>query len=367
VKPIINSYRNKTVLVTGHTGFKGTWLCHWLDMMGARVVGIAVDIPTEPANFNVSGVAGMIKDHRLDIRNTQALAKLVKETDPDFVFHLAAQPLVRYSHAHPLETMTTNAIGTAAVLESLKALDKTVTAIMVTSDKAYDNVEWPWGYRETDFLGGKDIYSASKGMAELAIKGYLHTYFNNAGNVRLGIVRAGNVIGGGDWAPDRIVPDAMRAWSRNEDVKIRSSGATRPWQHVLEPLGGYLHLGAVLADSPALHGEAFNFGPPADQDFTVRDLLEEMQKHWENISWKDMSGGENKIHEAGLLKLNCDKALALLGWHSVLDFAITVEMTVKWYKTFYGNPKAGMRNLTREQISQYLTLAGEQGFRWAHD
>ena len=223
--------------------------------------------------------------------------------------------MVRPSYNSPLETISTNAIGSASILDALRYLDKQVVAVMITSDKAYDNVEWVWGYRETDRLGGKDPYSASKGMAELVIRSYVESFFSSDYSpVRVGIVRAGNVIGGGDWAVDRIVPDCMLAWSRNETVNIRNPEATRPWQHVLEPLSGYIGLASKLSENQDLHGEAYNFGPPATQNHSVRELIDEMEKYWDQVRWRDISQDQKHVHEAGLLKLNCDKALFDLQW-----------------------------------------------------
>jgi CDP-glucose 4,6-dehydratase len=361
-------YRNKTVLVTGHTGFKGSWLCQWLSIMGAKVVGISNDVPTTPSNFEVSKLTDQIRDIRLDIRDLAALKNAVSQIRPDVVFHLAAQSLVRPSYEFPIETISTNALGTANLLETLRGYDREVVAVLITSDKAYDNVEWVWGYRETDALGGKDIYSASKGMAELAIKGFLESFFRNQhSNIRLGIARAGNVIGGGDWARDRIVPDCIRAWSDNQVVDIRNPSATRPWQHVLEPLSGYLALGHALSTEQRLHGEAFNLGPPSNQNYSVSTLIDEMSLHWENVHWNDISDKKNQLHEAGLLKLNCDKALALFDWKPALDFAKTVEMTVNWYKEYYQSSPDSMGGLCRRQILEYCSLAAGQGIDWAYD
>ena len=285
---------------------------------------------------------------------------------PDFVFHLAAQALVRPSYKNPLETITTNAIGSATVLDALRLLNSKVVAIMITSDKAYDNVEWVWGYRESDRLGGKDPYSASKGMAELAIRSYVTSFFNTPdSNVRVGIARAGNVIGGGDWALDRIVPDCMNAWSTGKTVDIRSPHSTRPWQHVLEPLSGYLVLAANLANDVTNHGEAYNFGPSADQNYPVSKLIDEMSKYWDQVKWNDISGSKNHVHEAGLLKLNCDKALFDLDWHSTLEFNETVKMTVEWYKNYYQNQEQSMFNFTINQIDEYTKLAISKGINWA--
>jgi CDP-glucose 4,6-dehydratase len=361
-----NLFAGKTVLVTGHTGFKGSWLSLWLKQLGASVSGVSLDIPSEPCHFNAAKLAKQINDHRLDIRDGDALKKLIQGIQPDFVFHLAAQALVRPSYENPLETMATNAMGSANVLDALRALGKPVVAVMITSDKAYDNVEQVWGYRETDRLGGKDPYSASKGMAELAIRTYVESYFNTAdSNVRVGITRAGNVIGGGDWAIDRIVPDCMQAWSKNEVVDIRSPMATRPWQLVLEPLSGYLALGAALTGSATHHGEAYNFGPPAHQNHSVAELIDEMAKYWDSVRWNDISKSQQHLHEAGLLKLNCDKALFDLSWQPTLKFEETVRMTVEWYKAYYQQPNNSMYGFNVKQIEDFTRLAYDRGMAWA--
>ena len=361
-----DKYQNKTVLVTGHTGFKGSWLSLWLKQLGANVHGISLDTPTDPSHFNAIKLGNQINDHRLDILDEESLKKLVCEIQPDFVFHLAAQALVRLSYQDPIKTITTNAVGSANVLDSLRFLNKPVVAIMITSDKAYDNVEWVWGYRETDRLGGKDPYSASKGMAELAIRTYVESYFReDFSNVMVGITRAGNVIGGGDWALDRIVSDCMKSWSTNQTVEIRNPRATRPWQHVLEPLSGYLTLGMHIHEKNVNQGEAYNFGPHANQDYSVRRLINEMEKYWENVSWTDTSQSKNHLHEAGLLKLNCDKALFDLNWLPTLKFEETVRMTVEWYKEFYEGNSDTMNNYSLSQIKEYTKLAKDRQIEWA--
>lgn len=362
---VLNCYQNKTVLVTGHTGFKGSWLSTWLDELGANVIGLSNDIPSIPSNFVVSALGDTIHDHRLNIQDSEAVKELVQRTQPDFVFHLAAQALVLPSYKNPIETMATNAMGSVNLLDALRILEKPVAAVMITSDKAYDNVEWVWGYRETDRLGGKDPYSASKGMAELAIRSYVDSFFRDPeSTVRIGVTRAGNVIGGGDWAVDRIVPDCMKSWSINEVVDVRSPEATRPWQHVLEPLSGYLVLGAKLSTNQALNGEAFNFGPPAHQNHSVRELINEMSLHWDAVRWNDISQSQQHLHEAGLLKLNCDKALFDLEWQSTLKFEETVRMTVEWYKHYYQNADESMRAFTVAQIKEYVQLAKQRKLPW---
>jgi CDP-glucose 4,6-dehydratase len=365
-----NTYYGKTVLITGHTGFKGSWLTIWLSILGAKVVGISEEIPTTPSNYETILSRLKIIDLRIDIRDKIAICDAVIQCQPDFVFHLAAQALVRPSYDSPLETFTTNAIGTATLLEALRGLSKPVVAIMITSDKAYDNVEWTWGYRESDPLGGKDPYSASKGMAELAIRSYVESFFNGPNsNVRIGITRAGNVIGGGDWAVDRIVPDCMNAWSQGEIVDIRNPYATRPWQHVLEPLSGYLLLGANLAQSANNHGEAYNFGPSAHQSHSVSELIDEMATYWERVRWNDISQDQEHLHEAGLLKLNCDKALFDLNWQPTLKFEETVRITVEWYKNYYQNNEKdntySMFDFAVSQVEEYSQYAKQRGISWA--
>ena len=363
---MIKKFKNKTVLITGHTGFKGSWLCSWLNLLGARVVGLSIDVPTSPSLFSSIKLEDLIEDYRVDVRNTETIKQIIQDVQPDFVFHLAAQALVRESYEDPLGAFSTNAMGTASILEAIRILDKKVVAVLITSDKVYENVEWLWGYREFDRIGGKDPYSASKGMAELAIKSYLECFFSSPeSNVRIGIARAGNVIGGGDWARDRIVPDCIKAWSKNRIVKIRNPKSTRPWQHVLEPLSGYLTLALNLDENSSNHGEAYNFGPPADQNYPVADLIIEMSKHWDNIEWIDASENSDLLQEAGLLKLNCDKALSHLNWTPNLKFQETVKMTIEWYKEFYDKDKENIYPFTISQINEYSQLAKSRNKSWA--
>jgi CDP-glucose 4,6-dehydratase len=364
----MNLFNGKVVLITGHTGFKGSWLSIWLTHLGAKVFGISDGTVSNPSNFSVSEISNAIEDNRLDVRDANAIKKIIENIQPDFVFHLAAQALVRTSYETPLDTITINAIGSANVLDALRSLNKKVVAIMITSDKAYDNVEWIWGYRETDRLGGKDPYSASKGMAELAIRSYVESFFNSSdSNVMVGITRAGNVIGGGDWAVDRIVPDCMEAWASGKTVDIRSPYSTRPWQHVLEPLSGYLCLAENLYLNSKNHGEAYNFGPSADQNYPVSKLIDEMSKYWNQIKWNDVSKNEGHVHEAGLLKLNCDKALFALEWNSALEFEEMVKMTVDWYKEYYQNRAQSMHDFTISQIDLYTKAARLNNISWANN
>jgi len=347
-------YKDKKVLITGHTGFKGSWLTTWLLKLGAKVVGISKDIPTSPSIFKELDLKSKITDYREDIRDLDKIVEIISKERPDFIFHLAAQPIVSLSYSNPIETISSNILGTANILEALRVLDLPITAIMITSDKAYDNVEQVWGYKEDDKMGGKDIYSGSKGGAELVIKSYYHSFFKSNPNIKLAIGRAGNVIGGGDWAKDRIVVDCMEAWSMGELVEIRSPNATRPWQHVLEPLSGYLTLGQALYKDNSLDGEAFNFGPRAEQNHTVKELLIDLSKYWHFDSVEKAFKVTDNIpfHEAGLLKLNCDKALFYLNWHSTLEYKDTIKFTSEWYYDFY-EKSTNMYNRTLKQIEEY--------------
>jgi CDP-glucose 4,6-dehydratase len=356
-------FSGKKVLITGHTGFKGSWLSLWLNQLGANVSGISIDIPSIPSHFIAAKLPNHVNDHRIDICDSDAVKRIVKKLQPDFVFHLAAQALVRPSYDNPIQTMLTNAIGSANMLDALRSLEHRVIAVMITSDKAYENVEWAWGYRETDRLGGKDPYSASKGMAELAIRSFITSFFSSPdSNVQVAVTRAGNVIGGGDWAVDRIVPDCMNSWSNNKVVDIRNPDATRPWQHVLEPLRGYLLLAAKLSIDSSLNGEAYNFGPPANQNYSVRELINEMSSHWDLVRWNDVSNAKAQLHEAGLLKLNCDKALFDLQWQPILEFKETVLMTLEWYRHFYQNSPDSMYNFSISQIEDFTKLDNDRNF-----
>jgi len=360
-----NSFNGKTVLITGHTGFKGAWLTAWLKQLGAKVVGISLEPPTEPSHFAAAKLADSILDYRIDIRNGSRLEEAILSAQPDFLFHLAAQALVRRSYDDPLETWQTNVLGTLHVLEALRKLDKHCAAVIITSDKCYDNVEWVWGYRETDAMGGADPYSASKGAAELAIRSHIKSYFPGASSkVRIASARAGNVIGGGDWAEHRIVPDCVKAWSADNSVELRNPHSTRPWQHVLEPLSGYLSLAIALAQRPELHGEPFNFGPQAQQNHSVLGLVQQMALHWNQVRWQDVSGVATGPYESGLLKLNCDKALHYLQWHAVMGFEDTVRMTAEWYRVYY-QQSVQIAATTNAQIAAYTAIAKQQGLRWA--
>ena len=360
-------FKGKKVIVTGNTGFKGSWLTVWLLQMGAKVTGISKDVPTDPSLFYELQLDKKIDHHFTNICDGAAMKKIFSEVQPDFVFHLAAQPIVSVSYDDPVDTFQTNVIGTANILEALRGVKHPCKAVMITSDKCYDNVEWVWGYREHDALGGKDPYSASKGAAELVIKTYYHSYFSKPDSlVKLVAVRAGNVIGGGDWALNRIVPDCVRAWSRQKAVKIRNPKSTRPWQHVLEPLSGYLRAAQALAEDAPINGEPFNFGPNADQNHTVLELLQVISTHWKFDGLKEHFAIEsnNAFHEAGLLKLNCDKALSYLQWKPVLEFTDTALFTGGWYDAYYNGKKQDMFAYTVEQIAAYENKARQKTLSW---
>ena len=327
-------WTGRRVLLTGHTGFKGSWLALWLSELGARVTGVGLKPDTTPNLFSQLQLAQRLERHHIDdIREPQALAEIVQACQPQVVFHLAAQPLVRRSYQDPLGTWATNVQGSLHVLEALKPLQHPCAVVMVTTDKVYENQEWDYGYRESDRLGGHDPYSASKAAAEIAIASWRASFCGTAPHqsphLAIATARAGNVIGGGDWAEDRIVPDAMRALAAGKPIAVRNPTATRPWQHVLEPLGGYLRLAEALATDPAPPCEAFNFGPQLESNRPVGELVTKMLGHWPG-EWLDQSD-PNAPHEAGLLHLQIDKAHHRLGWQPRWDYATTVARTVAWY------------------------------------
>jgi CDP-glucose 4,6-dehydratase len=360
-------YSNKKVLITGNTGFKGSWLSLWLLELGAKVYGYSKDIPTEPSLFKSLLLEKKIHQNFGDIRDFSKLKSNIENIKPDYIFHLAAQPIVSVSYDSPMETISTNVLGTMNVLEAIRIVNYPCIAVIITSDKCYDNVEWIWGYKETDVLGGKDVYSGSKGAAELVFKSYYYSFFQSGkSDIKIASARAGNVIGGGDWARDRIIPDIMRSWSQGVPVEIRSPNATRPWQHVLEPLSGYLNLGVELSQNNFLHGQSFNFGPKSEYNKTVKELLEDLSSCW-NFSNPDdayLITGNQPFHEAGLLKLNCDKALFYLNWTAALGYQDLLEFTGNWYYHFY-NSNINMYKYTIEQIEKYIDIAKEKGISWA--
>ena len=357
-----NAYTGRRVLVTGHTGFKGAWLALWLQHLGAEIAGYSDGIPTDPSVFHLLGMKDRLSHHLGDIRDRQRLAEVLDAFRPQSIFHLAAQPLVLRSLDDPVSTFEVNTMGMVNVLECIRERPWIESAVLVTSDKAYRNEEWDRGYRETDRLGGHDPYSSSKSCAELVAHSYHHSFLLDSPTTTA-TTRAGNVIGGGDWAGDRIVPDCIRAWSTGESVEVRSPRSTRPWQHVLEPLSGYLWLGARMLSDPSLNGEAFNFGPGDQQDKTVADLLESMAGRWPDANW-DIAAADQAGREAVLLKLSCDKALHRLDWRAVLQFPETVSLTIDWYRTWHERDE-DLHQFTTDQIEHYTRLARSAGLAWA--
>ncbi|MAV63583.1 MAG: CDP-glucose 4,6-dehydratase [Candidatus Marinimicrobia bacterium] len=356
-----NIFSNKKVLITGHTGFKGSWLSLWLHELGAKLYGISLDVPTNPSNFESSMISGLIKDIRLDIRDFEKLNSTIKEIKPDFIFHLAAQPLVNISLSNPLETYKTNTIGTLNILESIRVSLKKCIAIFITSDKVYDNQEWAWGYRETDKLGGSDPYSSSKACAELSISSYYRSYFKGSSDIKICSVRAGNVIGGGDWALNRIVPDCIRSWLQNKPVLLRNPNSTRPWQHVLEPLSGYLLVASELTMKDSINGGTYNFGPSSEQNKSVLELVKCLSKYLPNLNYNFDNEFLNFNSESKLLKLNCDKAQYKLGWLPTLNFNQTLELTASWYEFFRSNP-CKTREISLDQIKLFSKLSENTDF-----
>ena len=356
-------YSNRRVLITGHTGFKGSWLCQWLLALGAEVTGYSLDIPTQPSHFQALDLESQITHITGDVRDRDALQKTFDSYQPDIVFLLAAQALTRPSYDAPHVTIETNTLGTLNVLECIRSQDSVRVAVIITSDKCYRNDEWIWGYRENDRLGGNDPYSASKACAEIVCNSYMQSFFKS-GHQAVATTRAGNVIGGGDWAADRIIPDCIRAWSKGEQVTIRNPHARRPWQHVLEAISGYLCLGSFLWNNdPSTRNEAFNFGPAPTVIQSVEELIAELAQHWDSAKWHIETKAETKKLESGLLKLNCDKALNYLNWQAILSITETINFTGKWYNTYYSSPKS-IPDLTRSQIEEYISLAREKELPW---
>lgn len=359
-------YQGKRVLVTGHTGFKGGWLSLWLSRLGAETHGLGLPAPTQPSFHELLGPDVFQRQIDCDIRDLDGLTRVVIDVQPDIVFHLAAQALVRRSYADPMETFSSNATGTAHVMEAIRRAELGCAVVVVTSDKCYENREWAFSYRENDAMGGHDIYSMSKGVAELVVAGWNRSFFQP--NPKLGPVataRAGNVIGGGDYAADRIVPDCMRALAEGRAVEVRNPAAVRPWQHVLECLSGYLWLGARLSErgkESALAGP-FNFGPEPGSRQSVRRLVEEILRTWPG-SWEDRSDPTSP-HEATLLALSIEKAAALLDWRPTWAFPEAVEQTVAWYRRRHVERKDDLQAFSIQQIETYASAARAKGVAWA--
>ena len=352
-----NFYNGKRVLVTGHTGFKGSWLSIWLHELGAEVIGIGLDPFTERDNYVLSGIGNKIKaDIRADIRDGERMKEIFSEYQPEIVFHLAAQPLVRLSYDKPVETYETNVMGTINIMEAIRSTDSVKVAVMITTDKCYENKEQIWGYRENEPMGGYDPYSSSKGAAEIAISSWRRSFFNPADygkkhHVSIASVRAGNVIGGGDWALDRIIPDCIKALEAGKDIDIRSPKAIRPWQHVLEPLSGYMLLAQKMWDEPTKYCEGWNFGPLPESISTVWEVANKVVENYGSGKLNDVSD-PNALHEAKLLMLDISKAKFLLGWEPRMNISQCVELTVDWYKRYRSED---VYVLCLKQINKYLS------------
>jgi len=369
--PFSNTFAGRRVLVTGHTGFKGAWLCEWLLSLGADLTGFSLpQPPTEPSLHAALDLDSRMRSVRGDLRDLPAVQRVIETGAFDFVFHLGAQALVRKSYSDPVGTYGTNVMGTVNVLEALRMQGRRCVAVMVSSDKCYENREREAGYEEHEPMGGHDPYSSSKGCTELVVAAFRRSYFQRPRDgVRLASARAGNAIGGGDWAPDRIVPDCVRQLKESRPVAVRNPAAVRPWQHVLEPLSGYLALAARLDQGK---GEAplaelcsgYNFGPQSNSLRTVRDLVEAILQTWPG-TWRDHSDPQ-ALHEAGLLGLAVGKAERVLGWRSTWDFATTVRRTANWYKEACADPSR-VRELTQADIAAYVEAAREAGLPWATD
>ena len=359
MKDLKKIFYKKKIIITGHTGFKGSWLTQWLKIYGANIYGISKDIPTNPSHFKVSKIYQGIRNYNMDVNNQKKITDIFVKIKPDYVFHLAAQSLVKKSYKDPTITWNTNVIGTLNVLEGLRKLKNNCTAIIITSDKCYLNKEIIRGYKETDILGGEDPYSASKASAELLINSYVKSYFNNKSNIRISSVRAGNVIGGGDWSEDRLIPDCIRCWSKKKTVVIRNPFSTRPWQNVLEAIYGYVLLAAKLSKNLSLQGESFNFGPSRNNNHSVFFLVKTMKKFWINITWSIKKN--NSFKESNLLMLNTEKVKKKLKWKSVLKFEESIFMVVDWYKNFYLKKKPSQ--LTINQIEEYKKILAKRQLR----
>jgi CDP-glucose 4,6-dehydratase len=355
---IAAAFAGRSVFLTGHTGFKGSWLAIWLHRLGARVAGYSLPPPTEPSNFQASAVRGLLSAHyEADVRDQAGLNAAVAETQPDVVLHLAAQSLVRESYRDPRHTFEVNVLGAVGVLEAVRAMGRPCVVVVVSSDKCYENVEQVWGYREIDPLGGFDPYSASKGAVEIVAAAYRRSFFHpdalDRHGVKLATARAGNVIGGGDWAKDRIIPDIVAHLAAGQPVPVRSPGAVRPWQHVLEPLGGYLTLAArLLASNDPRWCDAWNFGPLPGNDIPVRRLVELFLQTWGEGSWRDASR-PGQPHEAGALRLSIDKAIHQLDWRPRWDVAEAVRRTAQWYRRFHRHESPTMRDACLLEIEGY--------------
>jgi CDP-glucose 4,6-dehydratase len=361
-------YSGRRVFMTGHTGFKGSWLTQWLLLLGAEVTGYSVDVPTRPSLYESLALTGQIQDLRGDVREFQDMQTAMAKSAPEVVIHLAAQPLVLPSYADPLTTFDTNVMGTANVLEAARHCPSVRSVVMVTTDKCYANSEWQYGYREADALGGHDPYSASKAAAEMVVASYRSSFFDHesASGQKTGIasVRSGNVIGGGDWAADRVVPDCMRALTEGRAIVVRNPGSVRPWQHVLEPLAGYLWLATLLARHPARYAGAWNFGPDPESAVSVEHLVGQVCKVWGGTARFETVVPGQALSEAGILRLDCTKARSQLDWRPAYDVGKAVRETVMWYRSIMIDHEQAIP-LTVQSIGDYARAARAKGVSWA--
>jgi CDP-glucose 4,6-dehydratase len=358
MKQFCDVYRGKRVLVTGHTGFKGSWLSLWLEQLGAEVVGISLAPKSNPNHWDLLNLESTVHHHVLDIRQAAEVANVFKATQPEVVFHLAAQPLVRRSYCNPLDTWSTNVMGTANVLEASRQTSSVRAILAVTSDKCYENKEWAWGYRETDRLGGHDPYSASKAGSELVAASYRRAFFHDESAPLLATARAGNVIGGGDWSEDRLIPDMVRAIATKQSLEIRFPNARRPWQHVFESLSGYLMLGQNLIEGNKDFEGAWNFGPNQNGNLAVVEVLKKFHVHWPEMQWHQTSASQP--HEPILLFLESTKANSQLGWQPVWDLETTLEKTADWYRSFLESKTP----ISTKQLAQYVEAAENGRAKW---
>lgn len=358
------AYASRRVFVTGHTGFKGCWLTYWLLALGAEVTGYALEPPTDPNLFEALGLQDRIGHHIADVRDLARLRDAMAAAEPEILLHLAAQPLVRASYDEPVETYSTNVMGTVSLLEAVRTVQSVRVVVNVTSDKCYENREWEFAYRENDPMGGFDPYSSSKGCSELVTAAYRRSFFGPDSGVSVATARAGNVIGGGDWAEDRVIPDCVRALSSGEPIVVRNPDAVRPWQHVLEPLSGYLWLASrMFAEGRPLDG-AWNFGPPAGGNITVREVVETVIAEWGEGTWQGPEPSTNAPHEARFLKLDCSKAADMLGWRPVWDVAEAIRCTVDWYRDTEKGARSAVQ-ATQDDLSRYVSSARAAGLAWA--
>ncbi len=344
-------FKNKKIIITGHTGFKGSWLTLWLNNYGAKILGISKNVPTKPSHYKLLKLKNM-KSKIIDVTNLKLIKKEIINFKPDYIFHLAAQAIVKKSYLDPVGTFKDNTVGSLNILESLRSLNKETVSIFITSDKTYKNIEVKRGYKENDILGGQDPYGASKSSADIIIASYIKSFFNTKKNKNyIAIARAGNVIGGGDWSDDRLVPDCMKSWMKKKVALIRNPDSTRPWQHVLDVTFGYLTLAAQLKKNKKIHGEAFNFGPDENKNYKVIDILKKSKIIWPSVKWKLFK--KKSFKENSLLNLNNKKAKKILNWKPIFNINQTIKLTIEWYKEYSSNKKNFVRRNSLSQIKYF--------------